>query len=176
MRPEHFCSGKPRRCWPDRRGRCCFNEARALLLGKTTPGGARQRGASSGRFNEARALLLGKTRREHVRGGGRRRRASMRPEHFCSGKPVPRPAWSTHRPGRFNEARALLLGKTGAASVRGNRLGRASMRPEHFCSGKRRRRGRDRHQRGRASMRPEHFCSGKREPAVVIVRVVLRLQ
>ena len=42
--------------------------------------------------------------------------ASMRPRRFCRGKPA---AWklTPGRPGRFNEAPAILLGKAPAPSV-----------------------------------------------------------
>ncbi|CBS85446.1 protein of unknown function [Azospirillum lipoferum 4B] len=67
--------------------------------------------ATSGCFNEAQAFLLGKTPGLGADAQSSPDGASMRPKHFCSGRPVPVVDRRAFLRG-FNEAQAFLLGKT----------------------------------------------------------------
>ena len=61
MRPGHYCPGKPALLATKQPSLFGFNEARALLPGKTRGRPVRRLRIGAG-FNEARALLPGKTR------------------------------------------------------------------------------------------------------------------
>ena len=160
MRPGHYCPGKRlrTRTGPGRPGER-FNEARALLPGKTSRVGRTQVSAIGASmrpghycpgkqaeasvaavclagFNEARALLPGKTwwppeSMAPAWMGFNEARALLPGKTFwLHGK---------HKPSSsFNEARALLPGKTPDHQERpGRSLHGASMRPGHYCPGKR---------------------------------------
>ena len=160
MRPRHYCRGRrASRSWRGSRRYCRFNEA-AALLPREAASAPRSMALGTICFNEAAALLPREALPQlFLNDIGSR--ASMRPRHYCRGRPVTgsrctRAACrASMRPRHYCRGRPAV-----GVVVLLNGLA-ASMRPRHYCRG---RRGHGRPScgyDGDASMRPRHYCRGR---------------
>ncbi len=89
----------------------------------------------------------------------------MRPRHYCRGRGGCAPRGRSRRSWRFNEAPALLPGKSFVHARDADGIKAASMRPRHYCRGRVARGFGDAAAGGAASMRPRHYCRGRGERA-----------
>ena len=90
---------------------------------------------------------------------GRKRTASMKPEHFCSGNGLNDGRVPCSLPSASMKPEHFCSGNEQRRCVHQIRLN-ASMKPEHFCSGNDTAGERETDDTDDASMKPEHFCSG----------------